>query len=110
MADDKNARDKKADDAERRQRERELEEARDRADEPEPVDPGSIDQLGELDDELETLEYPATTDDILEAYGDSEVDAQNGSKSVGEVLRPVDDESYESADDVRSRILGLLQR
>lgn len=36
MADDKNARDKKADDAERRQRERELQEARDRADESEP--------------------------------------------------------------------------
>lgn len=36
MADDRNARDKKADDAERRQRERELQEARDRADEAEP--------------------------------------------------------------------------
>ncbi|AHF99446.1 hypothetical protein HALLA_12290 [Halostagnicola larsenii XH-48] len=110
MADDKNARDKKADDAERRQRKRELEEARDRADEPEPIDPESTDRLGELDDELETLEYPATTDDVLEAYGDSEIDAQNGPKSVAEVLRPVGDESYESADDVRARILGLLQQ
>ena len=36
MADDKNAREKQADDAERRQRERELEEALDRADEAEP--------------------------------------------------------------------------
>lgn len=36
MADDKKGREKKANDAERRQRERELEEARDRADEAEP--------------------------------------------------------------------------
>lgn len=36
MADDKNTRDTQADDAERRQRERELEEALDRADEAEP--------------------------------------------------------------------------
>jgi hypothetical protein len=38
MADDKNARDKQADDEDRRQREREMQEAVDRANEPEPMD------------------------------------------------------------------------
>ena len=51
MADDKNARDKKADDAERRQREWELEEARDRADEAEPPHAG----------QNEADEYPASS-------------------------------------------------
>lgn len=105
MADDKRGRDKQARDAERRQRERELEEARDRSDEAEPGK-----QLGDLDDELETHDYPTTTADVIEAYGNYKVETQNGSKSINEVLAPVNNETYDSADDVRNRIQRLINR
>lgn len=110
MADDKKGRDKQAHDEERRQRERELEEARDRGDEPEPVhdDPGE--RLGDLDDALENHDYPTTTDELTGAYGDREVETQEGWKSVEEVFAPIDDETYDSADDVQSRIQGLIRR
>lgn len=110
MADDKRARDKQADDEERRQRERELEEARDRADEAEPMrkDPGE--QLGDLDEALDTHDYPTTTDELIEAYGDYEIETQNGWKSLGEVLASTDNQTYVSADDVRIRIQGLIHR
>lgn len=114
MADDKKGRDKQADDEERRQRKRELEEARDRGDEaepePEPIHDDAGERLGDLDEALEEQEYPTTTEEVIEAHGDREVEAQEGWKSVDEVLAPVDDETYESADDVRSRIQGLIRR
>lgn len=110
MADDKNARDEQADNEERRQRERELEEARDRAGEAEPVgdEPGRV--LGDLDEVLDEHDYPTTTDELVEAYGDYAIETQGGRKSLDEVLGTVDNEMYYSADDVRSRIQGLIHR
>lgn len=110
MGDNKKGRDKQADDQERRQRERELQESRDRADEPEPIDTDPSEQLGELDDELEDHDYPTSTDDLIEAYGDREVETQSGSTSIEEILAPINNELYESADDVRNRIQGLIHR
>lgn len=110
MADDKQGRDDQADDEERRQRERELEEARNRGDEAEPIrdDPGE--QLGDLDEALQNHEYPTTTEELVEAYGDYEIETQDGRKPLDEVLAPTDDQTYDSADDVRSRIQGLIHR
>ncbi|WP_436347718.1 DUF5789 family protein [Natronorubrum sp. FCH18a] len=110
MADDKTGRDKKADDEKRRQRERELKEARDRADEPEPVHDEAGERLGDLDDALDNHDYPTTTDELLEAHGDREVETQEGWKSIDEVLDPIDNEQYDSADDIRTRIQGLIRR
>ena len=110
MADDKQGRDKQADDEERHQRERAVEEARTRADEAEPMrdDPGE--QLGDLDEALETHDYPTTTDELVEAYGDYEIETQGGRKPLDEVLAPTDNQTYDSVDDVRSRIQGLIHR
>ena len=105
MADDKRGRDKQARDAERRQRERELQEARDRADEAEPDK-----QLSDLEDMLEIHDYPTTTADVTEASGDLKVETQDGRKSIEEVLAPIDNETYDSADDVRNRIQRLIDR
>lgn len=110
MADDKEGREKQADDAERRQREREVEEARDRADEAEPMRTDSSDQLGDLDAALETLDYPTTTADLVAAVGDYEVETQRGWDSLEDVLTPEEDRTYNSAEDVRRRIQGLIHR
>lgn len=110
MADDKRGRDKQADDEERRQRERSLEEARDRADEAEPMREDPSEQLGDLDEALETHDYPTTTDDLVESYGDYELETQGGTRSLEEVLARTDTQTYDSADDVRSRIQGLIHR
>ena len=110
MADDKQGRNKQADDEDRRQRERDVAEARDRADEAKPVrdDPGE--QLGDLDEALQTHDYPTTTDELVEAYGDYEIETQGGRKRLDEVLASTDDQTYSSADDVRSWIRGLIRR
>lgn len=110
MPDDKKGRNKQADDREKRQREREMEEARDRADEEEPMDDDADDRLGDLDDALESHEYPTTTDELVEAYGDYGIQTRGGEESLEEVLAPTDNQTYDSADDARSRILGLIHR
>ncbi|WP_368408847.1 DUF5789 family protein [Halorussus limi] len=110
MADDNQSRDEQTDDEERRQPEREREEVRDRATEDQQKHGDPSEQLGDLDDALEGHDYPTTTDELVEAYGDYEIQTQSGEKSLEEVLAVTQNQTYDSADDVRSRILGLLHR
>ncbi|MFD1644079.1 DUF5789 family protein [Haloarchaeobius litoreus] len=110
MADDNQGRDEKPEDEEPRQRERKSEEVRDRTHEDRamPGDPAS--QLGELDAALESQEYPLTTNELVAACGDYEIETQQGTRALEGVLARTDDQTFVSADDVRSRILGLVHR
>ncbi|ODR80351.1 hypothetical protein BG842_07735 [Haladaptatus sp. W1] len=110
MVDDNQGREKKANDEKRHQPEREVEEVRNRAgeDQQKRGDPSA--QLGELDEALETQGYPTTTDELVEAYGDYEIETQGGTESLEEVLASTENQTYDSANDVRRRILGLIHR
>lgn len=110
MADDKQSRDEQADRKEERQREREVTEARTRSDEEEPTGDDPSERLGSLDEALESHDYPATTDELVEAYGDYELETRDGESSLEEVLAPTPNQVYDSADDVRERVLGLIGR
>lgn len=100
----------RTDGEEEHRQERDPEEVRDRADEAESVtdDPGE--RLGDLDEALETHDYPTTTNELIEACGDYQVETRGGSKSLREVFASTGNEAYESADDVRNRIQGLINR
>ena len=109
MSDDKRGRDENPDE-QRQQPGRKREEVRDRAHEDRAMsgDPGG--RLGDLDEALEAQDYPTTTDELVEAYGDYEIQTQGGTESLEEVLSSTEDQTYDSADDVRSRLLGLIHR
>ncbi|WP_435159634.1 DUF5789 family protein [Haladaptatus sp. DFWS20] len=64
-------------------------------------------ELGELSDELDNHDYPASVDDLVAEYGDYEIEYPNGSERFEEVIGPLD-ETYESADDVRQSILNMV--
>lgn len=108
MADDKRTRDEQADDEIRRQRERMLREALSRADEDEPIRQDTRELLGDLADALDTHDYPTTSDALIEAYGDYEIEMQSGTTSLAEVLSTTEGGPYSSADDVRKLILRLI--
>ncbi|WP_396611362.1 hypothetical protein ACH9L7_14285 [Haloferax sp. S1W] len=110
MPDDKRSQDENEDDEQRQQSERRKEEVRDRTNEDRAMsgDPGG--RLGDLDEALQTQNYPTTTDELVAAYGDYEIETQDGTESLEEVLAPTDNQTYDSADDVRNRILGLIHR
>jgi hypothetical protein len=110
MPDDERNQDENPDDEQPQQPERKREEVRDRAHEDRAMrgDPGG--RLGDLDEALENRNYPTTTDELVEIYGDYEIETQGGTESLEKVLAPTDNQTYDSADDVRSRILGLIHR
>ena len=110
MADDKQGRDDQAHRQEKRQREREVEEARARGDEKEPMGDDVRERLGDLDEALKSHDYPATTNELVDAYGEYELETQGGKRSLEDVLSSTDDQTYDSADDVRRRLLGLIGR
>ncbi|MFC5971860.1 hypothetical protein ACFPYI_11000 [Halomarina salina] len=67
-------------------------------------------ELGDFDSALDVHEYPATTDDLVDAYGDHEVESTDGWTTVEELLEPVENETYESSEEARDRILDQLNR
>ena len=110
MPDDKRGRDENEDDEHRQQSERKREDVRDRAHEDRAMNGDPSGRLGDLDGALETQNYPTTTNELIKAYGDYEIETQDGTESLEEVLAPTDNQTYDSADDVRSRLLGLIHR
>lgn len=110
MPDDKRSRDENPDGEQRQEAERKREDVRDRTREDRAMSGNPGERLGDLDEALEAQDYPTTTDDLVEAFGDYEIETQRGTESLEEVLASTDNQSYDSADDVRSRILGLIHR
>ena len=102
MADDKQGRDKQAHDEERRQRERDLETELQRREEPEPPIPAT--ELGELEDELETLPFPTTAADVVDAVGDREITSPIGPYRLRELLPETDTEVFDSPAAVSAQI------
>lgn len=105
MADDKNSRDKQASDREKRQRKREIEEERERAGEGEPEGRWTQEELEEA---LEEQDYPTTTDELIDEYGEYEVKTNEGWKTVNELLSSVGNSEYESAEEVQLKLRGLV--
>lgn len=105
MADDKQGRDKQAQDEDRRQRERDMNEARERADEAEPVDPEE--GLREL---LEMQEYPATAVDLIDAFGNQVIEDSSDIYTLEELLEDVAEETYDSPEEAQVDLQEVLDR
>jgi hypothetical protein len=101
MADDKDSRDKKAQDADRRQRERAIEAELQRGDEPEP--PVEATALDEFESELESVEFPATGAEIVTTVGGHIVESNDGRYTIDELV-PETAETFDSPDAVRAHV------
>lgn len=110
MSDDRQGREEHADREENRQRERELEEAKARGDEAEPLFDDESVRLGDLDEALESHDYPTTTAELVAAFGEYEVETQGDEQPLEDVLSSTADQTYDSADEVRRQILELVGR
>ena len=102
MADNKDGRDKQADNANRRQRERDMLAELERGDETEPpVDEATLEELSA---ELDAVQFPATGAEVVAAVGDRTVESALGTARVAELLPETDTETFDSPDDVRVRV------
>lgn len=102
MADDKEGRDDQADRADSRQRERAVTEALSRADEPRP--PFEEDQIEEIEQELEPIEYPASGSEIVDTIGDHELETTDRSYAVADLVPETDEKTFEDPRSVRTQI------
>ncbi|AHF98334.1 hypothetical protein HALLA_05020 [Halostagnicola larsenii XH-48] len=59
---------------------------------------------------IDAHEYPATTEEMIEAYGDRTLELPNGSESVEEVLARLDSETFESAEEVRFAVYSAVSQ
>lgn len=102
MADDKRGREKQARDEANRQRERDVSAYLARGDEPEPpVEPA---ELTELERDLEDVDFPATSADVVEAVGDREVASTGATYALADLLPETDVETFDAPDAVRVRV------
>ena len=65
-------------------------------------------RLRSTDDLLTGHEYPATTTELIAAYGDSQIELQNGNETLGDVLSRLSEETYHDSDDARAAVMSAL--
>ncbi|WP_266082536.1 DUF5789 family protein [Haladaptatus caseinilyticus] len=66
---------------------------------------------GPLDEELKQHDYPTSADDLVDEYGEYEIDHQNGTETLKAVFSPLvesENQEFDSADEVRQMILNMI--
>jgi len=64
--------------------------------------------LNNVEKSFQTHTFPATTEELIDAHGDMEVELPNGSVKLDEVLSLFPEEQFESADDASVLTYGAL--
>ncbi|RQG89144.1 DUF2795 domain-containing protein [Natrarchaeobius halalkaliphilus] len=59
---------------------------------------------------IDDHEYPATTDELIEEYGDHVLELPNGSESVNDVLARLESETFEDSHEARLAIYSAVSR
>jgi len=65
-------------------------------------------EFGPLADELEDEEYPIDKAALLERYGDRELGLEGETTTLQAVLEAQGETTYESTDDVRRSVIGMV--
>jgi hypothetical protein len=61
-----------------------------------------------LERTVETQEFPCTTAEFLAAHGETELSLPNGTETLAEVLDPLPDEEFETAEDARLAVYNAM--
>jgi len=64
--------------------------------------------VSDAEDSFETHTFPSTTDELIEAYGEIEIELPNGANTLGEVLSRLPDEEYESSEEALEAAYSML--
>lgn len=57
--------------------------------------------MANVGEKFDAHSYPATTKELIEAYGEMELDHPNGTEKLGDVLARLGSETFESPEDAR---------
>lgn len=59
-------------------------------------------------DQIDAEDYPLTTAEVIDRYGDHEIRHQNGSERLVDILERTEPETYENADELRFVIYACV--
>lgn len=65
-------------------------------------------EFGDLDDELEDVDYPITNEELVERFGNRTLGTADGEVTVRETLEGQSDVTYESPGDVHDAVLNMV--
>ncbi len=65
-------------------------------------------EFGSLAEELEDESYPLTHDELLDRYGDHELELGDRNTELREILAPENEQEYQNADSVRQAIFSMV--
>lgn len=64
--------------------------------------------FGDLDEDLASEDFPLEKEELLDKYGDRELDHAGGAVTVEELLGPLGREEFEGVDAVHQSILNMV--
>lgn len=67
-------------------------------------------QLAEMDARLEAHEYPATSEELIAEYGDTELELQNGTETLGDALGRLCETTFEDSEDARLAMYSVISK
>lgn len=76
-----------------------------------PIDEESREQgveFGPLADKLENTAYPIEKSELLEVYGEYELQIQDANPTLNELLGPIGDTTYNSVHEVVQGVVGMV--
>lgn len=65
-------------------------------------------EFGDLEAEMESVDYPITNEEFVERFGDRTIGISGGEVTVAETLGPLGDTTHESADEVHDAVLNMV--
>ncbi|WP_224447799.1 DUF5789 family protein [Haloprofundus salilacus] len=68
-------------------------------------------EFGELEPELESHDYPTTTEELVDEYGDYELELSDETRTFSEVMEPYQeemDQDFEDAEEVKQAVLNMV--
>ena len=67
-------------------------------------------EFGDLKDDLEAESYPMTLEELLAEHGDEELGVGDETVTLREVLEPLEEDTYESRDEVTQAVFNMVDR
>ncbi|ARS89422.1 DUF5789 family protein [Natrarchaeobaculum aegyptiacum] len=65
-------------------------------------------ELGDLEDQLESAAYPLEHDELLDEYGDAEIEMDDHETTLEELIGPLNEDEYGGYDEVEQAIMNMV--
>ena len=65
-------------------------------------------ELGELGENLESHEYPASQEELVDAYGEAEIELEEETITFEDLISPLNEDEYQSYEEVEGAIMNMV--